>query len=220
LAQGPIVNGLIDLRRLLFVVVHDETSARQAPGIRVAAYAASPTRWGARIGGAAQIRVEKNLALNPEHGGGGRRFDPAQGGLLGLALELERHLERHCHYPSLQRLKQPRWPKLWAAFDSQTARHIRPDGPEWQSTLLNSKPRRGVELAPHRFAFGLVAFPLEYVSHAWQQFAAVYADLKSVPKRQILSLDRLERSLQGFTGAVEFDLLSSRFSMGSAPRPR
>ena len=68
--------------------------------------------------------------------------------------------------------------------------------------------------------FGKVAFPLEFVSHVWQQFGAVYADLKSLPKRQVIGLDRFERSLQGFSGAIEYDLLSSRFSTRRSRQPR
>ena len=56
--------------------------------------------------------------------------------------------------------------------------------------------------------------PVEFVSHSWHEFAAVYADMTGVPKRQIVRLDGAE-SLKGYRGACQYDFLSSRFSRES-----
>jgi hypothetical protein len=218
LARGPIDDGMIDVRRLMFVVVHDQLRANETTAIRVAGYSSTPISWGVQIGGAKQTRFEKDLARAPGVEVCGRRFNLQQGDVLSLALELDCYLERHSRYPGLPRLRQPRWPQLWAAFDPNTAGRIQPDGPEWQDKRQDGA-QLGTEAPPRRAIFGLVAFPLEFVSHAWRQFAAVFADLKSMPKRQVIALDHPERSLQGFCGAIEYDLLSSRFSR-PALRPR
>ena len=52
-----------------------------------------------------------------------------------------------------------------------------------------------------RSAAGLTLFPLPYVSHAWRDILAVYADLTTVPKRQVLALEPSGRHLRGFDGA-------------------
>ena len=71
--------------------------------------------------------------------------------------------------------------------------------------------------AQRRVVDDLVAFPLEFVSHAWQQFAGVFADLTTLPKRQVIALDHPARNLCGYARAIEYDLCHSRFSPASAP---
>ncbi len=56
--------------------------------------------------------------------------------------------------------------------------------------------------------------PVEFVSHSWHEFAAVYADMTDVPKRQIIKLDG-EESLKGYRGACQYDFFSSRFNRES-----
>jgi hypothetical protein len=65
---------------------------------------------------------------------------------------------------------------------------------------------------------GLVLYPLGWVSHCWQQAAAVLADLERFPKRQVFRLRRLPNDLVSYQDAAEFDLFSSRFRT-AAKRP-
>ncbi len=212
LVHGPAENKFVDIRRILFVVVHDQFRGAQMLAIRVAAYAATPVRWGVQIGGATQIRLEKDLALAPETDGRGRRFQTKPTPLLDLALDLDQFLERRYRHPALPRRQQPRWPRLWAAFQAADASRIQAEGPEWQAWQAGRKRPRGFADAPRGSVAGLVALPLEFVSHAWPQFVTVFADLTTIPKRQLIDAHRPQQCLQGFCGAMEYDLTESRFS--------
>jgi hypothetical protein len=59
---------------------------------------------------------------------------------------------------------------------------------------------------------------LQYVSHAWRQILVIFADMATVPKRHVISLEPNARNLCGHEGAVEFDLLGSRFTASPAGR--
>ena len=65
LPRGVQYEGMIDVRRLLLVVVHDELRWDQSPAIRVAGYMAVAVSWGVRFGGAEQHRFEKDLSRPP-----------------------------------------------------------------------------------------------------------------------------------------------------------
>jgi hypothetical protein len=213
LVRGPIVEGLVDLRRLVFVTLHDKHLADGWLTTRVASFASLVIPWGVKIGGPEQSRFEKDLSRSPAFGAKGRRFDLAHPEALTLAFDLDRCLERHLRFPQMPRLRQPRWPALWAAFEPCAATDLCGAGPEFEA--LGPYHGHGQQVlfrASGRPIGGLVAFPLAYVSHAWQQFGAIYANLKSLPKRQVIALDHPAKNLCGFTGAIEFDLLNSRFA--------
>ena len=219
LVNGPTENRFVDIRRILFVVVHDQSRAAQRLAIRVAAYAASPVRWGVQVGGAMHIRLEKNLALAPDVEGRGQRFQATPSAMLSLALDLDHFVERHDRHPALPRRHQPRWPRLWAAFQPAEASQVRAEGPEWQTWQRTWEGPRRNGNAPRRTVAGLAAFPLDFVSHAWPQVVAIYADLTTIPKRQVICADR-PQGLQGFCGAMEYDLIGSRFSGGQPAHRR
>ena len=215
LVRGPVLNGLIDVRRLVFVVARAQRRHDDGLATRVLGYAAAATPWGVRIGGADNCRFEKELTLAPRAEARGRRIDLHDEELLHLALDLDRFLERQERYPYLPGRRQPRWPNLWAAFQPEVARHIECAGPEFERACQGASLVCGV--AFQRSAWGLTLFPLELVSHAWRQFTAVLADTRTVPKRQVMALDHPARDLCGFTGAIEYDLCHSRFSPASLP---
>ena len=52
----------------------------------------------------------------------------------------------------------------------------------------------------------LTIFPLPWVSHLWQQAAAIFADLTHFPLRQVFRLHERD-DLAGFQDAAEFDFL-------------
>jgi hypothetical protein len=211
LAQGPIYHGLIDVRRLVFVVLHDQQRPNNALAMRVSGYVASGVPWGVKIGGSDHNRFEKDLMCAPARRARGQRFDLAQSELLGLALQLDRYLDRQARHCRKPRLHHPRWPQPWAAFEPAIAAHFRGAGPEFETRRDACTRPADRFRSVQRTVIGLTAFPLEWVSHEWQRITTVFADMQSMPKRQIFTLDHAHRNLCGFGGAVEYDLLNSRF---------
>ena len=117
-------------------------------------------------------------------------------------------------YPHLPLNEQPVLPELWAGFRTKALGVIDGDGPELDALCLASgatpdELMRGA-LRPYR---DLALYPLEWVSHHWRQFVAVFADLERFPRRQVFSLDDPASSLAGYHGANEFDFLSDRFGL-------
>lgn len=204
-ARGLIQDGLVDLTRLLFVVVHDEWHEQHSLVTCCRAYVSAPVPWGARIGGAQSCRLDKFLTLAPKRNARGRRFDLAQPELLRLCMDLDRHLERQAQFPHAPRRRQPLIPELWAGFTPTVATGIHCAGPEFDAA---GQPH----VSPRRGANGLVLLPLEFVSHESARCAAILADVSSMPKRQVVTLGHRAANLVGFQGAVEFDLNQSRFS--------
>ncbi len=217
LVRGPVRSGLVNLRDLLFVVVHDDLREDGTLHVRFAAYGAGTIPWGIKVG-PENSKLDKDLALTPGPSTRGRRFDLLKGDLLSLALNLDQLLERHSRYPHLPRRCQPRWPKLWAGFTPDVARTLSFAGPEYEASLgKNDNP---AAQPPIPSILGLTLMPLSYVSHAWRQISAVFADLATIPKRQVIVLESHSRNLRGYQGAVEYDLTSSRFAVESARKRR
>lgn len=207
LRHAPGAAALVDIRHLVWVVLYDQQRASREPAIRVAGYGVAAVAWGVAFGGAEYHRFEKRLHLAPTSRLGRREFNLAQPDLLALALGLDRCLEHHAADRHLPVSRGPRLPRLWAALSVADARRVCPAGPEFEARRASrARP------VPARMAGNQVLVPLEFVSHAWQHFVAVYADLRSIPKRQVFHLRAPERDLVGFAGAAQFDFYSSRFS--------
>lgn len=205
LVRGPSHDGLVDLNQLLCVIVQDECYEGRSLATCCRTYAATAVRWGSKLGGAENCRLDKSLTIPPKLGGRGRQFDLAQPELLRLCLDLDRHLERHVQFPHMPRRYEPCLPSLWAAFTFDIAPQISFAGPEYENA---GRPA----VSPICTATGLFLYRLEYVSHESSRSARILADLRSVPKRQVLTLQRNKSNLTGFRGAIEFDLRNSRFS--------
>ena len=217
LVNGPVIEGLIDLRRLVLVVLHDQLRGEESPVIRVAGYTGTVIPWGVMFGGADQIRLDKNLSLAPAANARGGRLDLAQGGLLSLALQLDRQLERHLDYPHLPRRTRPRLPQLWATVDRAVVDEVCREGLQYRDQSSNDDmPPYKCLAASRRELSGMSLLPLELISHAWQRFGAVFADLRQFPKRQVFSVENPAADLCGYDGAVEFDFFHSRFGTPSS----
>ena len=215
LVRGQLQDGLIDVRHLSFIVLHDQQGGDE---IRCAGYGATSVPWGLKIGGADNCKFDKDLAIAPGPKAKGRRFDSANGELLELVLNLDQLLERHGRYPHFPRRQQLQWPTLWAAFAPSVASQIQWSGPEFDSD--KRRENHFVDASLVRTAPGLALYPLPYVSHAWREILVIFADLTTIPKRQVIALEPHARNLRGHEGAVEFDLLSSRFPTSAAVRRR
>jgi hypothetical protein len=221
LAHSPVVNGLIEIDRLLLVTLYDEPSPQGTPALRLAGFSASRIPWGIRWGGPGQCRFLKDLLLQPVPQARGRRLDLEATKLLQLGLQLDRQLHGHARYPSLPKRRRLRLPCLWAGFQVTDATEVTGDGPEL-AAYSQRTGKSGDRLLRdiRREHGGLALYPLAWVSHHWQQAVTIFADLQRFPKWQVFSLRRLPENLVGYDGAAEFDLFHSPFQRSASQRPQ
>ena len=212
LAHGPVLEGLVEIEKLVLVVLYDAPSGHEQHAVRLAGYDGARVPWGVRWGGADQCRFSKNLLLQPVPGGPGRRLGTASTDLLRLGLRLDRELERHWRCPHLAARQQLRLPCLWAGFRPADAASISGDGPELEAYCRRTgKSACRLMEAIRREYFGLSLYPFPWVSHRWQQAVAIFADLERYPRRQVFSLQEADSDLVGFQDAAEYDFADDRF---------
>lgn len=212
LTNGPVVEDLIEIDKLVLVVVHDETAARGNTMTRVAGYSGCPIPWGVCWGGEENSRFLKNLLLQPMAGARGQRLDTASESLLRLTLQLDRDIEQYLFYGRRCKGSQFRLPKLWAGFRPGDTTRIEPGGPELADYCTRTGRSASDALAStQRNYFGLVLLPLAWVSSAWQHAATIFADLRRFSLRQVFPIANLPEDLVGFQGAAEYDFHGTRF---------
>jgi hypothetical protein len=187
----------------------------------LAGYAGSRVPWGVRFGGAENSRFFKDLSLQPVPNARGYRLDLASVDLLRLGLQLEHDLSRQAGSQQRQIRKHVQLPKLWAGFRPADVANITGDGPELEAYAARTgrHPQRLLERL-RREHYGLVIYPLSWVSHHWQQAVAIFADLERFPARQVFRLRDAHHDLIGFHEAAEFDFVQSRFRGNAKRRPR
>lgn len=214
LTHGPILDGLVEIDRLTLVVLYDEPLSSGSLALRLAGYQAKCIPWGVRFGGPDQCRFLKDLLLQPVFGARGYRLDLAATDLLGLGLRLDRELDRHARYLPEQIRRCVQLPKLWAAFRPQDAPEVTGDGPELAAYADRTRrPMSHLLNRLRRDHFGLVLYPLAWVSHHWHAIATIFADLEEFPRRQVFRLQKPADDLIGFRDAAEFNLYGSRFRL-------
>jgi hypothetical protein len=213
LAQGPVIEGLIEIEKLLMVVLHDEPARRDQINLRLAGFVAQRVPWGVAWGGVDNCRFLKNLRLQPVPNGPGLRLSTTSTDLLRLGLQLDRDIELHVRYRRRLKRQQLQLPKLWAGFRGADVDKITGDGPELESYCCRTgrSPSQSLQRIRRQY-FGLSIYPLAWVSHHWEQAVSVVADLDRYPKRQVFPLHRLPDDLVGFHGAAQFDFYNTRFS--------
>jgi hypothetical protein len=206
LANGPVLDGLIEVENLHIVLLCDEQLRPGHSALRLAGYSGSRIPWGVRFGGPENCRFYKDLLLQPVAGARGYRLDLGNEELLTLALGLERELDRCARFRQQRVREQVCLPKLWAAFHPGDAASITGDGPELAAYAARTgkSPQCLLERLRREHG-GLILHPLAWVSHHWQQAAAVFADLERFPRRQVFHLRHMPDDLAGFRGAAEFD---------------
>ena len=96
LANGPVIEGLIEVEKLTIVILYDEQIHPGHCALRLAGYSGSRVPWGVKWGGAEQCRFLKNLLLQPVPNGPGLRLSTASTDLLRLGLQLDRDLDEAC----------------------------------------------------------------------------------------------------------------------------
>ena len=212
LPQGPVIEGLIEVEKLLLVILHDELSKHGQIILRLAGFTAERVPWGIKWGGPDQCRFLKNLLLQPVPGGSGLRLSTASTDLLRLGLQLDHEIHRHVRYGLVPKRHQVQLPRLWAGFRAADAEALTGDGPELAAySRRTGKPAWQLMERIRREYFGLLLYPLPWVSHHWEQAVAIFADLERFPNRQVFPLHRLPDDLVGFQGSGEYDFHSSRF---------
>ena len=221
LAQGPLIEGLIEGEKLTIVILYDEPSRTGYNALRLSGYAGTRVPWGVKWGGAEQCRFFKNLMLQPVPNGPGLRLSTASTDLLRRGLQLDDELEKHVRRPSLPVRQQLRLPCLWAGFKPADVPAITGDGPELElyARRTGKSATRLLTGIRHDY-FGLSLYPFPWVSHHWRQAVAVFADLRRFPKRQVFSLRQAPADLIGFQDAIEFDFLHNRFDSAAKRRSR
>lgn len=208
--RGPVVDQLVEVEDLVFVILYHQHQAAGNHAIRLVGFTGSRVQWGVRWGGPFGSKFDKDFSIPPMPKAKGRQVDLEQIELVELGLRLHHSLKRHCnsHRGASRRL---RLPNLWAAFEpSETS--LSADGPELDAMCRRTGKSSEELLDEHRREhLGLALLPLNWVSHDWQSFVAVFADLVRFPKRQVIRIRRPASDLQGYRGASEFDFYHSRF---------
>jgi hypothetical protein len=107
----------VELRDVTLVALFDERLPSGRLATRLVGVGGQRTASGLEFGGPELCRFDKDLQLRPIPGGRGACFDPAQGHLLALALQLDRYLQRCARYPHYPRPAAPRCPALVSPTD-------------------------------------------------------------------------------------------------------
>ena len=219
LANGPVIEGLIEVDKLTIVILYDEPVRRGHHVLCLTGYTGTRVPWGVKWGGADQCRFLKNLLLQPVPNGPGLRLSTASTDLLRLGLQLDRDLDKRVHLKPLPVRQQFRLPCLWAGFKPADAATITGSGPELEAySHRTGKSAHRLLARMRRDHLGLSLYPFPWVSHHWQQAITVFADLARCPKRQVFLLRHLPDDLVGFQDAAAFDLHHTRFHSFSERR--
>lgn len=199
--------GLIDVRKLVWIVLYDDFDRHGNLVTRFTGHGVEPVPGGIRLGGANNCRFEKQLQLPPGKAAPGLRFDLDNPKILDLALQLDRTLDHHCQFTRFPRRHRPGLPTFWAAFESDAALPSDFQSRRLQANAANQTPETC------RQHCGYHLRPLATARKQWRQIATVFADLSQGFRRQIIRLDSPAASLIGQFGPVEYDLFHSPFFM-------
>ena len=212
LTKAKLHEGLIPLRRVLFVVLHDEISGWCPERTRLAGYGARRVAWGVRCGGAQDCRFDKNANPRPKPRAVGWRMDARHRAVVRTARQLRKEIASRQSESDGAISTHIQLPEFWAAFGPCDVDRIDGDGPE----LLGEVHTTGQSAAElmcerRRDHNGLTLYPLPWVSHLWERFRAVFVDLADFPRHQVFQLSDPATDLCGFRAACEFDFFHSRF---------
>jgi len=212
LTRGPMIDGLIEIDRLMLVLLHDEPDERQRQALWLKGFSGARVPWGVEWGGPRQSKFFKNLLLQPMPHARGLRLDAAGKDLLRLGLQLDRDLQRHAHDGRRCRHSTLTLPPLWAGFSPGDTTEIRGGGPELAAYCRRTGQSPAVALHRLRRPYcGSLILPLPWVSHHWRQFTVVLADLSRFARRQVFPLTAPAVALVGYQGAAQYDFLRTRF---------
>ena len=211
LTSGPVLDGLMELQNLVLTVLYDRPCSPSGTP-HVAGFGADIVPWGIECGGPARSKFFKNLLLQPTRCARGRRIDFASAKLLELALQLDGQVERRARHRHLPIRPQLRLPSFWAGFHKSAATEAAIDGPELERFCRRTS--RSVPEALDRVRrehFGLLLYPLEWVSHLLPSAVTVFADIARAQGPNVFRLQCPAKDLVGYLGAIKFDFHATRF---------
>jgi hypothetical protein len=206
-----VCSGLIDLRKLTTVVLHDEEIGRWSPALRLLGAGADVVPYGVAWGGPGLARFYHDLRLEPKHGARGLRINAANSGLLELALRLYRQLHRVERYEPRAARRELKLPPLWAGFAPSDVDAISGEGPELAELCkkFDFSAQAMLEIF-RRDHWGLACLPVDWVSNHLGKALRLFADLNDVPPMQVFRLEELPGQLVGYQGAVAYDFYHCR----------
>jgi hypothetical protein len=219
LAEVPVVDGLISVERLVFVLLQREDQPTRCLHLR--AFCGGRIPWGVMWGGARHCRLDQRLYPDSTTVIDERPAVIRDARLSALIMRLDRELQQLTGCAQPRRFQKLRLPRLWAAFDAHSTGSVIGDGPEFQSRLQQTGGSASQTLhRSQRRHRGLTLFPLPWVSHLWQQFTAVFADVSRFPRYQLFLGNSPSSVLQGYYGAAEFDFSPNNRGSSTSRRGR
>jgi hypothetical protein len=218
--QSNSKSAFIELEKLLVVLLYEDEvcgrckSRQKRVPLRLAAYGASRVPHGIQWGGAANCRFFKDLMLTPRLRARGQRIDRSKVELLSLALKLNYRLGRAARHPAAP-WRALRLPRVWAGFRQHDAGSLLGDGPEFDDACRQSGlSANALFQSAARRIFGLVLFPMNWVSNQFERAVAVFAEVTPSLRRQTYRIEGIPDSLIGYQGASAFDFYNSRYRNG------
>ena len=212
ITRGSPTDRFVEIERLIWLVLHQDCR-REMLELRFAGYTGAPVPWGVSWGGAERMLFEKNLDLRFRFGARGCRLDLRQGNIARQARRMKHIFRLHSNSEEISITQRIQLPSLWAAFEKTVAETITGDGPEFSGMCHITGQSSSELLASSKLSLGsYIAFPLDWVSHVWEQIAQIYADLRGFPHFQVVPFEESGTSLAGYRGACEFDFYQSRFT--------
>jgi hypothetical protein len=213
--QSNARSAFVDIDNLLVVLLYEDEfhssgkTLRNRVPLRLVAYGASRVPHGVQWGGAANNRFFKDLMLTPQFRARGQRIDRNKFELLSLALKLDRRLSRAVRH-SAAPWPGLRLPQVWAGFRQNEARNLIGEGPEFEETGRHGglSATALFQGAAHK-VFGLVLFPMDWVTSQLERATAIFAELRPSLRRQTCRTRGVPDGLIGYQGAIAFDFYSS-----------
>jgi len=143
----------------------------------------------------ANNQLFKDLTLNPQFGGRGQRIDRRNVELLSLAEKMELRLNRAARHPAAPR-PTLRLPPMWAGFRQKEARNLAGDGPEFEELRRHGElSATALFQGAARHVFGLVLYPLDWVTNQLKHTAAIFTELRPSLQRQTYRIEGLPNGL-------------------------
>ena len=216
--QANARNTFVDVDNLLVMLLYEDeihssrrTSRLRLP-LRLVAYAASRVPHGVLWGGAANSRLFKDLMLTPQFRARGQRIDRRKVELLSLASKLDHRLRRAARRPAAP-WPVLRLPRVWAGFRPDEADNLMGEGPEFEEARCNRRlSATDLFQGVARREFGLVLFPMDWVTSQLEHAMAIYAELTPSLRRQICRIEGVPDGLIGYQGAERIRFLQQPVS--------
>jgi hypothetical protein len=211
---GNESSAFVEIERVSVVLLFEEFSADHARPervpLRLVGYRASRVPHGVQWGGEDNSQLFKDLTLAPQFGARGQRIDRRKLELLSLARKLNCRLNRAARHPAAP-WSGLRLPPMWAGFRQNEAGNLVGNGPEFEEL----RRHHGVSATAlfqgaTRHVFGLILYPLDWVSGQLKHVTGIFAELRPSLQRQTCRMVRLPVGLIGYQGASAFDFYSSR----------